>query len=111
MTSEQSLMGVERLNVEELRAPVKTPKPPPTPHPEPPSRHETQLLEVLLTSFAALGYALSARSLLLLSMIGAFVLAIFAAMAQTMATLEVLIAYSLLVVLPVVFLEFRRREG
>lgn len=64
-----------------------------------------------MAAFAGLGFALSARALLLLSLVGSFVLAILAAMAQTTATLYVLIAFAVLVVLPVVFLEFYRRSA
>jgi uncharacterized membrane protein (Fun14 family) len=55
------------------------------------------------------GYALSARSLLLLALVGAFVLAVMAMSTETMMRLYTLIAYCLLVVAPVVVLELRKR--
>ncbi len=66
-------------------------------------------MSVILTAFQGLGYALSARSLLLLSIIGAFVLAVMSLQRETQASLWVLIAYGVLVVLPIVWLEIRRR--
>lgn len=66
-------------------------------------------MSVLVTAFAALGYALSARAILLLALIGAFVLACFAMKSQTQDALAVLIAYCVLAVLPVVALEIRKR--
>ena len=64
--------------------------------------------DVLLSSFAALGYALSARALLLLSLVGAFVLAILAMGRGDLMGLGVLIAYSVLTVCPVAYLEARK---
>lgn len=86
--------------------------PPPSPEAEPPVRHvDATAFEVILAAFTALGYALSARSILLLSLIGAFVLGLLAALAQTTATLYVLIAFAVLVVLPITCLEFFRRSA
>jgi hypothetical protein len=70
---------------------------------------EPQTMEVVLAAFTALGYALSARSLLLLALIGGFVLALLAIGAQTQATLFVLVAYCILLVLPIVYLEVRKQ--
>jgi len=67
-------------------------------------------LDVVVAAFAALGYALSARALLLLSLIGAFVLSLMAITSQTMPALEVLIAYCCFTVIPVAYLEIRRRQ-
>lgn len=55
------------------------------------------------------GYALSARALLLLALIGAFVLSVMAMSTETLMRLYTLIAYCLLVVAPVVALEIRKR--
>lgn len=82
------------------------PAPPPAPVEIPPST-----LTVMLASFAALGFALSARALLLLALFGAFVLAVMAMQQQTSASLEVFLAYAALTVLPVTFLEVRRRSS
>jgi hypothetical protein len=61
-----------------------------------------------VAAFKALGYTLSARALLLLALLGAFVLAIMAIIQQTPASLEVLIAYAIFTVIPVAYLETRR---
>ena len=66
-------------------------------------------MEVTLSAFAALGYALSARALLLLSLIGAFVLSLMAISSQTLPALEVLVAYCLFTIIPVAWLEIKRR--
>ena len=66
--------------------------------------------DVTLAAFQALGYAVSARALLLLAIVGAFVLAVMA-MNDTSAThLWVLVAYSVLVVIPMTVLEYGRRQ-
>lgn len=64
---------------------------------------------MIVSAFAGLGFALSARALLLLSLIGAFVLSLMAIQSQTLPALEVLIAYCVFTVLPVAYLEIRRR--
>ena len=100
---------VRRLNVEEV-APRKRPMevlsaPMPTiPTPQP------STLDVVVSAFAALGYALSARALLLLSLVGAFVLSLMAITSQTLPALEVLVAYCCFTVIPVAYLEIRRRQ-
>lgn len=79
--------------------------PPPAPvAPQAPS----QTGEVLLMAFTGLGYALSARALLLLALVGAFVLAIFAVERGTGMSLGVLVAYMLGTVVPVTVLEIRK---
>lgn len=65
----------------------------------------------MLTAFKALGFALSARALLFLALIGAFVLAVMAMLAQSYGALAVFIAYGILAVGPVTFLEIKRRAG
>lgn len=72
---------------------------------------EPSTLATVVGVFAALGYALSARALLLLALVGGFVLSVMAMNAQTQATLFVLVAYALLIVLPIVALEIRRRSA
>lgn len=63
-----------------------------------------------VTAFTGLGYALSARALLLLSLVFSFVLAIMAMNNQTMFSLYVLVAGAGFSVLPVAYLEIRRRS-
>jgi hypothetical protein len=103
---------VRRLSVEEVaprirRVPERT-EPPPVPVPTVKSDSSTTL-DVVVTAFGGLAYALSARALLLLSLIGSFVLAFEAMRSQTLASLEILVAYSALTVLPVTYLEIRKR--
>ena len=62
-----------------------------------------------MAAFKSAGYILSARALLLTSLVGAFVLAVMAMTWQTLPALEVLVAYAILAVLPVAYLETRRR--
>lgn len=64
------------------------------------------LLDTVLSAFTGLGYALSARALLLLTLIGAFVLAM---RADGSSGIAVLVAYALFTVIPVVILEVRKR--
>ena len=84
---------------------LSAPPPAPTiPTPQP------STLDVVVGAFAALGYALSARALLLLALIGAFVLSLMAITSQTLPALEVLVAYCCFTVIPVAYLEIRRRQ-
>lgn len=84
--------------------------------PVPPTKEETwspepepKALDVILSAFAALGYALSVRALLLLALLGGFALAAMAMAYQTVIGLSVLAAYAILVLLPLVVLEVKRR--
>ena len=61
--------------------------------------------EAIVAAFAALGYAVSARLILLLSLVGAFSLAVMAVMSATVISLLILVAYSVLIVIPIVLLE------
>lgn len=65
-------------------------------------------LNVILSAFGGLGYALSARALLLLALLGAFALAVLAMESQTTMGLLILAAYSLSTVVPVTVLEIRK---
>ena len=71
-----------------------------------PESQPTRAIEAVLQ---LAGYAVSARALLLLALIAAFILAVMAMMTETMIRVYVLIAYSVLVVLPIVGLEIRKR--
>jgi hypothetical protein len=64
---------------------------------------------VLIAAFGALGYALSARALLLLALLGAFVLGVFAMLNRDLMSLAILATYAALTVLPVVWLEIQKR--
>lgn len=61
--------------------------------------------DVLLAAFSALGYAVSARLLIFLSLIGAFVMAVMAMIFRDYMALSVLGLYCVLTVLPLVALE------
>ena len=58
-------------------------------------------------AFKAVGFALSARALLFLALVGSFVLALLA-MTGNSSRLWVLGTYCVLVILPLVFLEVRK---
>ena len=81
---------------------------PPTPEPDPEPR-EPRTSEVLIAAFSALGYALSARALLMLALVGAFVLGFMAMLSDKPMSLAILAAYALLTVIPMVVLELRKR--
>lgn len=74
--------------------------------PEPP---EPRASDVLVAAFGALGYALSARALLFLALIGAFTLGVMAMLSGKPMSLAILAAYALLTVIPMVVLELRKR--
>lgn len=61
--------------------------------------------EAIVAAFSALGYALSARLILLLAMAGAFCLGVMAINDPTSLRLEILVAYSFLTVIPIALLE------
>ena len=84
-----------------------TPSEPTDPQPEP---YRADTLEMMATAFGALGMALSARAILLLSVVGAFILAVLAMMSPTTVKLGVLAVYAVLVVIPCVVLEIRKRQ-
>ena len=122
---------VTRLRVEEVAVEQPTRPPQPTIAPAPqieaarpsiPAIEEPQVFfspprytpspksptdEAMEAAFRAVGFALSARALLLLALIGAFVLAVMA-MIGPVDRLWVLCAYCCLMVIPLVFLEVRK---
>lgn len=135
MPNSNSNSMVRRLDVVELesRPPKLKPQEPPEAVPQPPvdltplmdqiavltslvgrqqavsSKADT--MDVMLAAFQALAFAISARALLMLSIVGAFVLAVLAMEMPDGMRLGILIAYAVLVVVPMCFLEFRRREA
>lgn len=119
---------VRRLAVEEESRPVHPPKtaelpstlmtketpaaiPTLAPSCEPPGPREPSAIEVTLQAYAALGYALSARALLMLALVGAFVMAVLAIHSQTVFSLIALGLYCAFAILPVAYLEARKRGG
>lgn len=131
MDSEPS-STVRRLSVEEVAPPSKPKAAPPSPLATRMAEMEKMLstvgaltpaeirstaptpaaystLDVAVAAFAGLGYALSARSLLLFALIGAFGLALIAMHDQTMQTLVVLFVYCVFTIPPMVYLEVRKQ--
>ena len=78
------------------------------PTPEPTISSEQKKLDTTIAVLKAAGFALSARALLLLSLIGAFVLALQAMASQSIASMEILAIYGAFTILPVAYLETRR---
>lgn len=74
----------------------------------PEARSDINTMKVIVASFSALGYALSARALLLLALLGAFALAVLAMESGSTMGLLILVAYSLSTVVPVTVLEIRK---
>lgn len=66
-------------------------------------------LDAVVVAFTGLGYALSARAILLLTVIGSFVLAVLAMQDPNAIRLWTLVAYCCLTVFPVTILEIRKR--
>jgi hypothetical protein len=91
-------------------APQPTPSPPSEPGDRPPAPYKADTLEVMATAFAALGYALSARAILMLAVVGGFILGVLAVLQSRWEPLIALALYAALVVIPCAVLEYRRRE-
>lgn len=81
-----------------------------TPRAPAPSLAEPSTLSVVVAAFTGLGYALSARSLLLLAVVFNFVLGLKAMDAQTLSSLEVLGVFCAFTIPPLAYLEIRRRS-
>ena len=107
--------ATRRVGVEEVipmtrtkpKAATESPAAPILANPEP---RKPEAMDVILAAFGALGYALSARALLLLCLMGAFVLAM-SAMNGPEFRIWVLIAYCGLTVLPIVGLELLKKRN
>jgi hypothetical protein len=63
----------------------------------------------MLAAFAALGFALSARLILFLAIVGAFALGVMAMLSPSVLKLAIVVCYGALTVIPMVYLELRRR--
>lgn len=84
--------------------------PPPTAAPQSPETTDTSLLlSQTLAIIAAISGLTASRLLLLLAVCGAFYLATIAAGSQANSALFVLIAYAVLIVLPLVWLDSGKR--
>ena len=99
---------MRRLSVEDV---VPRPRAVPSlpPEPTPPTEQTSSTHEAIVATFRSLGYVLSARALLLLALVFSFVLAVMAMISQTQFSLYILLAGSAFTVLPVAYLETRRR--
>lgn len=77
------------------------------------ARDRGQFSDAIISAFVALGYVLSARMILLLSMIGAFALGALAMRDPTILRLLVLFVYACFTVVPIALLEAfgKRRES
>lgn len=84
---------------------------PPSTEATPPPPTTSSTLDVLVTAFAGLGYALSARALLLLALIGAFVIGLKAMEVQTPLSMAGLAIYAAFTVIPTAYLEIVRRRA
>lgn len=118
MVPSETSSTVHKLRVEEVDAPApkRTAPPPPTPSEAmgqiqrtvsasdqtPTTSPSSSVLELVIA-------ALSARSLLLLALIGAFVLALLVMFRPSYLDLGVFVGYCLFTIVPLVFLEVRSR--
>jgi hypothetical protein len=91
--------------------PTDTITPPPPASELPVIIQREEVSDVLLAAFAALGYAVSARALLFIALIGAFCLAVMSMLSQSVMSVIVLGVYLALTVLPMVFLELRAKRN
>ena len=96
---------------------IQKPKLVPPPTDTTPSQSEFPVIvqrqevsDVLLAAFAAMGYAVSARALLFMALIGAFCLAVMSMISQSVMSVIVLGVYLALTVLPMVYLELRAKR-
>lgn len=120
------MANVTRLLVEEVSpqpspmVSIAPPEPPPTieaiqlPPPQevkpritfaPPETVPPDPTEIALAAFKALGFALSARALLCLALLGAFALGVFVMVTPDVIRLLALIAYCILTIAPLTYLE------
>lgn len=93
--------------------PVSLPPPPTLEQPAPPPQviiEKPGIEDAVLAAFAALGFAVSARFLVFLTVVGAFALAVMAMRFHDLMGLAVLGLYCALTVLPLVWLETRAKR-
>lgn len=81
------------------------------PPPDVPAPDDKRKISAAIEAAQMLAFALSARALLLLSILFGFVLACLASIHETQASLFVLIAWCVLAILPLVVLEILRRRS
>lgn len=76
-----------------------------------PPRNDSEAQLAVIAMLSAASRMLAVRLILLLALIGGFVLAIMAVPSTNLQSLWVLIAYGMLVMLPIVWLEHGNRGG
>lgn len=108
-------LEVRTLHPRKPAAPLLEPKesdlPAPLPQSPPSLALSNDAVTVAITAnLKAVAMVLSARALLMLALIGGFVLAVLASSAATLVPLYVLIAYALLILIPLVVLERGNRR-
>ena len=112
-----SITEVERVGVRaipprlvQMPTPQSTSSPVgPEPRPTPPPVTASRTDSAALGAFVAIGMVLAARWLLMLSVVGAFVLAIRAMENPTFPSLSVLCSFCVLTVLPLTYLDLKTR--
>jgi hypothetical protein len=77
--------------------------------PQPAPYREPSAFDVTLAAFTSLGYALSARAILMLAVVGGFVLCVMAVLTAHWQGLVAVGLYAGLIVIPCAILEHRRR--
>jgi hypothetical protein len=102
------------LQIVEKSSDPTTPTAPATPVPvmmsaPEPTTDQTAILAQTLGIISAIAALTAVRLLLLLAVVGAFYIAVIAAMSPAMGPLWVLIAYAVLIVLPLVWLDSNKR--
>src|ERR1700743_629562 len=104
---------VERLEIEPVARVARLQTVPPTPKPTPPrieppaEDHRLAVYSAIASVIAASAAVLATRVILLLGLVGAFVLAVIASESASWLTVAVLVAYAILVLIPLVLLETR----
>jgi hypothetical protein len=90
--------------------PIPETRPEPAPSPPQIIIQKPGIDDAVLAAFTALGFAVSARFLVFLGLLGAFVLSVMAMRWHDVMSLAVLGLYCLLAVLPLVVLELRSKR-
>lgn len=120
-----SMANVERLRVREVPLVMQMqptqqtaalpgtglPLPPPPILPPQIIVERPQISDVMLSAFSALGYAVSARVLLFMSLLGAFVLAVIAMLSQSIMSAVIVTLFCGMTIIPLAVLEWRSKRA
>lgn len=117
-----TLVRQEEVPPKAVAAPAPAAMAPPPPIPDPPKERIVYVqaaapapgtlddeAEGMRRAFQAVGYALSARAILALAIVGAFVLGLFVMVTPDIVRVTALAVYGVLVILPMVWLERVKR--